>query len=151
MGLRRFPDFEVGFGPTELISALSSDTRSFHSFEVGFGLEKIVSDVEVETSFHSFEVGFGPGAKSSRFLHVYGFHSFEVGFGLNVEADSSSWDGLFSFLRGRLRTKKEKRKKGEEANEVFVSFFGKQTRNMGLRRFHSFEVGFGRCTGNKEE
>ena len=51
---------------------------------------------------------------------------------------------LFSFLRGRLRTKKEKRKKGEEANEVFVSFFGKQTRNMGLRRFPDFEVGFGR-------
>ena len=51
----------------------------------------------------------------------------------------------FSFLRGRLRTKKEKRKKGEEANEVFVSFFGKQTRNMGLRRFPDFEVGFGLC------
>jgi len=53
---------------------------------------------------------------------------------------------LFSFLRGRLRTKKEKRKKGEEANEVFVSFFGKQTRNMGLRRFPDFEVGFGRSS-----
>ena len=50
---------------------------------------------------------------------------------------------MFSFLRGRLRTKNEKRKKGEEANAVFVSFFGKQTRNMGLRRFPDFEVGFG--------
>ncbi len=65
------------------------------------------------------------GQKASRLL-ICSFHSFEVGFG--------------------RKTKNEK--KGEEASAVFVSFFRKQTRNMGLRRFPDFEVGFGRKKKN---
>jgi len=59
-------------------------------------------------------------------IAIYGFHSFEVGFGRKDERRIGTECKKFSFLRGRLRTKKEKRKKGEEASVVFVSFFGKR-------------------------
>ncbi len=59
-------------------------------------------------------------------LLIRRFPDFEVGFG----------------------RKKKNGKRGEEANAVFVSFFRKQTRNMGLRRFPDFEVGFGQKTKN---
>ena len=78
----------------------------FHSFEVGFGLEKSNAEAAEKIGFHSFEVGFGPVSINLGTQKETRFHSFEVGFGRSGKDGSARVSVSFSFLRGRLRTKR---------------------------------------------
>jgi len=105
----------------------------FHSFEVGFGLQLIRNNQKCQSRrFHSFEVGFGPAPRTLKTqTRDRRFHSFEVGFGLGGPVCGARRRSQFSFLRGRLRTKKVKIRYNR-SNWVFSFLRGRlRTRNCG--------------------
>jgi len=129
------------------VEVSTSSLAGFHSFEVGFGQSARQPYGGSKCCFHSFEVGFGPTLSYSSRRKNTCFHSFEVGFGQEAILQLLKFGKLFSFLRGRLRTKLSFR---VPVGCALFSFLRGRLRTIYVEgsagsssSFHSFEVGFG--------